>query len=714
MSKSKFKRMLILNVVLILVLSNVTAYLRMLILNIYNANYNLETFITAVLHLDIFSRFPNISDILNFKTYTSLFQNKVISLLMWVFIVYQNILFYLKKDKLKIKEDFEETDNTSHGSMKWQTSEELAANYGTGDKIGWLLGSEIEESFDLNRTYLVQPENQNIVNSNVNVLGPSGQWKSTAIVMPNIFHLTDSHFQLEYKRQFPKSTYVKSCKRFDFENQDREAIEYMDVSNMPHFFFGDPKMENYELTANFLLKASYDIWIFDFLTFKRGDQTNPLDYIVEEQDIARVARNMIHTLRANGGSKTSTGNEIWINGAILFVQFAFSYAIHYLDPELHTMEGVITVFNDNNVTDPELAPFFHTKNNLQGITLALYQSWLKIDGSLRDGILGGLSIDLMFFNYTVIKKFTEKSTVDFNVIGTKSKRPIAIYTFFDPNDPTFSPILNVTINNMFSTLYKTAAKHEGSKLPNKFYMILDEKFSLGAINGLDQKLSNMRSFNIKLMLIWQDLSQPVTLYGEERKESIFANSNTFIILGAAKEDAEYVEDLLGRKTIKINSGSKDKHTKNGESKTISESFKERKVMYSEEVKSKPVEDMIIDQLNRRPALIKKVQYEYWKSLIVPRADVNEIKLLFDEGVDLRLQRKTTIIDDEVNVETTSNIEPDNLKIEIKQDIEIKPTIEPSWFDTLGTSTPSSENIDLSKKQDIKLDNQPTPTWFDSY
>ncbi|OJV65257.1 MAG: hypothetical protein BGO41_01460 [Clostridiales bacterium 38-18] len=645
--------------------------------NVFLANdFEVTTFSNIFLHLE---------------TYAALFKFDLVSVFFYcLFIAF--IVFNLGyNSKLKLSQSYKDSSTGSHGTARWQTKIEMKKNYMSKDRVGYFIGGLVQRpfSFDDYDNYLFQPEDQKEVNQNSIVIAPSGKWKTTSFIFTNALHLINIYLNFFYRQQNPKAN-----KRFEFEKYEGDVSEIIDISKMPDFIFSDGKKEIYQITSNAFRKAGYDIWVLDFLAFQRGERTNPLDYIIEEQDIARVAHNILITLRGIEGSNLNT-NPIWINGASLFLEFAISYTLHFMPPERHNMDGVMEVFNKDELADPELSLVFHKVNNLSGITLSLYLSWIKIAGSLRDGILGGLAIDLKFFNYSVIREITSHSTIDFRNLGTVKKRPVVIYLWFDPNDKTFSPILNVTINNMFSAMYRTASKYSGSKLPVSVYIFLDEAKSLGTIQDMDAKLSNMRSFRIKLSQIFQNPSQIVDLYGEEKASSIRSNSDNYFILGVnSYEEAKEVSELLGTKTIKVESG----QSKMDLDKTdlITSSDKGRSLMDAREVNDKPVEDLIFNQAGRKPIYIKKIQYEYW----------NPKHRIFDLASE-ELIPQFTNVSQALNRNTEKqHIEVEPLEIKIEATPELKNEI------NMDYENENEVDFDDSAKSE-KINQEKTISWFET-
>lgn len=177
------------------------------------------------------------------------------------------------------------------------------------------------------------------------------------------------------------------------------------------------------------------------------------------------------------------------------------------------------------------AEYFFEDKGVTGAPLQLWKNFLLIADSekTRANILGGLSEKLKLFAIEGIQSITERTTADISKLGAEKEKPMAIFILMPDEDTTFSPVINVFINTMFSQMYKTARK-TGSRLANPVYCLLDEMANIGKIPNIKQRLGGMRGRRIYPMMIWQSLAQMRDRY-HEGYQDIISQCDTQIYLG---------------------------------------------------------------------------------------------------------------------------------------------------------------------------------------
>jgi len=118
----------------------------------------------------------------------------------------------------------------SHGTSRFQNPKEIRNNY-FRDKSGWFLGSNIPHlSYHIGMNGAYHPINGSL-NMQIAVFGSPGSFKTTAFVLPNIFHIP-----------------------FIYKNLPEKA----------DIIITDPKCEIYSLTARYLESQNYEVRLLDF------------------------------------------------------------------------------------------------------------------------------------------------------------------------------------------------------------------------------------------------------------------------------------------------------------------------------------------------------------------------------------------------------------------------------------------------------------------
>ena len=105
---------------------------------------------------------------------------------------------------------------------------------------------------------------------------------------------------------------------------------------------------------------------------------------------------------------------------------------------------------------------------------------------------------------------------------------------------------------LFQQLYYQADVVHGGRLPVHVHFVMDEFANVALPDEFDKLLATMRSREISVSIIIQNLAQLKALF-EKQWESIVGNCDEFIYLGGNEQAThEYVSKLLGKETIDTN------------------------------------------------------------------------------------------------------------------------------------------------------------------
>ena len=111
---------------------------------------------------------------------------------------------------------------------------------------------------------------------------------------------------------------------------------------------------------------------------------------------------------------------------------------------------------------------------------------------------------------------------------------------------------------LFQQLYYQADVVHGGRLPVHVHFVMDEFANVALPDEFDKLLATMRSREISVSIIIQNLAQLKALF-EKQWESIVGNCDEFIYLGGNEQAThEYVSELLGKETIQTQTSSQSK------------------------------------------------------------------------------------------------------------------------------------------------------------
>lgn len=489
-----------------------------------------------------------------------------------LFIIY--FLFGMLGSKNQ-KKYLQKDDYGSHGTSRFQSPKEMKNNYFKYSS-GWFLGSDKPNlSYHIGMAGAYQSLYGNL-NMQIAVFGCPGSYKTTAFVLPNIFHIP-----------------------FVYKNSDQKA----------DMIITDPKCELYSLTAKYLKSQNYEVRVLDFLNLRYGDSLNPLSFILDDKELMEIAEGFINSSLES--KNTYSTDPFWEKSESQLLGALIGFVKQVYPKYQHTFSEVLKLLTSQNVRDPEKAEAFFSDFNVKGSALQLWNNYLLAEDKVRANILIGLATKLKLFSIPGVINITETSTIDIKKIGIKKDRPIALFILMPDNDRTFSPIINSIVTVILRQLYKTAASLGGS-LSSPAYLILEEMANIGNIPSIEMMLGTMRSRRIYPMLIWQSLPQLKNRYSSYW-EDILSMCDTHLYLGINDDfTANYCSSSLGDTTIKIQSThNKTSGILTDDSPSQSQNYYMRKLLLPDECKRLPQSSLIISQRSLFPSLLSKVQYKYW-------------------------------------------------------------------------------------------------------
>ena len=483
--------------------------------------------------------------------------------------------------RLKIQNKYTQMEEYgSHGTARFQTPREIKNNY-FKDKMGWFLGSNLPDlkySVGMSGAY---HRIESSLNMQTLVFGSPGSFKTTSVVLPNIFNIP-----YMYKYQEEKADLIIT----------------------------DPKSEIYSITAKYLKDNNYDVHVLDFINLMYGDSLNPIEYISSDKELMEIAEGYISSI-ADSSNITFSSDSFWeqSEGQLLGALIGFIKKVYPASQQ--TFREVLGILTSENVRNPKKAVNFFNKYKIKGSPLQLWKNFLLSEDKVRANILIGLATKLKLFSISGIENITSSTTVDIKKFGAKKERPIALFILMPDKDRTFSPIINSVVTAILNQLYKTANDY-GNILYSPTFLILEEMANIGKIPDIEVMLGTMRSRRIYPMLIWQSLPQMKNRY-KDCWEDILSMCDTHLYLGINDDfTAQYCSRFLGNTTIKIqgtskNTGSFLESTRQSESLN----YYTRNLMLPDECKRLCQGRLILNQRSFYPSLLYKVQYRYWEKKV---------------------------------------------------------------------------------------------------
>ena len=132
------------------------------------------------------------------------------------------------------------------------------------------------------------------------------------------------------------------------------------------------------------------------------------------------------------------------------------------------------------------------------------------------------------------------------------ERKTVLYALIPDNDTSFNFLVSILYTQLFQQLFSIADYKYGGSLPVPVHFVMDEFSNISLPDDFAKILSVMRSRQVSVSIILQNLSQLKSLF-EKDWEGIIGNCDTFLYLGGNEQSThKYVSELIGKATIDTN------------------------------------------------------------------------------------------------------------------------------------------------------------------
>lgn len=316
----------------------------------------------------------------------------------------------------------------------------------------------------------------------------------------------------------------------------------------------DPKGELLRDTGNLLSAKGYDIKVLDLINMEKSHCYNPFVYLRSDNDIQRLVTNLFKNTTPKG---SQSQDPFWDQAATMLL-LALIFYLHYeAPPEEQNFSMVMEMIRAGEVREDDetyksaLDILFERleMRNPEHIALKYYRSYHSGSGKTLKSIQITLISRLEKFNLESLASITQNDELELWSIGEKKT---AVFAIIPDNDSSFSFLVGMLYTQLFQQLYYQADVIHGGRLPVHVHFLMDEFANVALPDEFDKLLSTMRSREISVSIIIQNLAQLKALF-EKQWESIVGNCDEFLYLGGNEQSThEYVSKLLGKETINTN------------------------------------------------------------------------------------------------------------------------------------------------------------------
>jgi len=372
------------------------------------------------------------------------------------------------------------------------------------------------------------------------------------------------------------------------------------------FLITDPKGELLRDTGYLLEKEGYKVRVFDLIDMEKSFCYNPFRYIRDDKDVLKLVTNLIR----NTTPKTA-GNidPFWEKSETALLQALMLYLFHEAPEEEQNFTMVMEMLGNAEVREDNedfTSPLDLLYERLQmdspdHIAVRQYKIYKQAAGKTAKSILISVGVRLAAFNLRQISSITQYDEMDLESLG---QQKVALFCVIPDNDSSFNYLVGMLYTQAFQTLYYLADHEFGGCLPMHVHAVMDEFANVALPDEFDKILSTMRSREISISIIIQNLAQLKALF-KDSWESIVGNCDEFLYLGGNEQSThEYISKLLGKATIDTNTYGKTM----GHSGSYSTNYQQtgRELLMPDEVRILDNEFALLFVRGERPLLDRKI------------------------------------------------------------------------------------------------------------
>ncbi len=320
------------------------------------------------------------------------------------------------------------------------------------------------------------------------------------------------------------------------------------------FIITDPKAELLRSTGNLLKSKGYEVRVFDLINPEASMCYNPFRYIDDDKDVLRLISNLIKNTTPKGSHES---DPFWTKAETALLQALMLYLIHEAPEHEQTFAMILEMISSAEVREEDetfqspLDLLFENLENRDPLNIAVkqYKVFKQAAGKTAKSILVSAGVRLAAFNLSQIAGLTCIDEMDLADLGEKK---VALFCCIPDSDPSLNYLVGLLYTQAFQTLYQLADRKYGGRLPVHVHAVMDEWANISLPDDFEKLLSTMRSREISVSIIVQNIAQIKALY-KDAWESIIGNCDSLLYLGGNEASThEYLSKALGKETLATN------------------------------------------------------------------------------------------------------------------------------------------------------------------
>ena len=366
----------------------------------------------------------------------------------------------------------------------------------------------------------------------------------------------------------------------------------------------DPKSELYADARIYLEENGYTVKVFNLINPENSDSWNCLAEIEGQEIMAQLFSDVI--IKNTGSAK---GDHFWDNAEMNLLKALVLYVDQGFPPEDKNIGQVYRLLTMNSEKELnglfDLLPITHPAK-------APYNIFRQASDAVRGGVIIGLGTRLQVFQNGLIRDVTSHDEINLTLPG---KQKCAYFCITSDQDSAFDFLSSLFMSFVFIKLVRYADKYgDAGRLPVPVHILADEIANGGCtIADLTKKISTIRSRNLSISCIFQNLPQMQNRYPLNQWQEIIGNCDTQLFLGCTDQmTAEFISDRSGEASIAVSSRAKQLNTWRVSDYTPeyreTHSVGKRKLLTPDEVLRLPLDEALI--ILRGQKVLKVGKFDY--------------------------------------------------------------------------------------------------------
>lgn len=320
------------------------------------------------------------------------------------------------------------------------------------------------------------------------------------------------------------------------------------------FVILDPKGEIVRALGGLLQSKGYNVKVLDLINMEKSHCYNPFVYLENDNDVQRLVTNLFKATTPKG---SQSQDPFWDTAASMLL-LALIFYLKYEAPEeeqnfpmVMEMLRAGDIKEDDDMYESPLDVLFRRleERDPEHIALKYYDGYKSGADKTRKSILITLIARLEKFNLDSLISLTQTDELELQKLGEEKT---ALFALIPDNDTSFNFLVSILYTQLFQQLFLVADRKYGGSLKVPVHFVMDEFANVSLPNDFQQLLSVMRSRNIFVSIIIQNLSQLKALF-EKDWDSIVGNCDEFLYLGGNEQSShKYVSEIIGKESLDIN------------------------------------------------------------------------------------------------------------------------------------------------------------------